>query len=135
MKSLISLLFASLFLFSGCSKDKNQVFFSSRPITEKTFDFSQTQTNFKKGQKINFVLVKNTEFLSKKIRLQIIQQSDKVDVLGYKLEYANDFEINPKKQFYVNNVHIHNNGFFIFRFFDFADLKKPYAESFVWINN
>lgn len=127
------LLVILVFTLTGCDKNKNYVFFSSKPITSQTFSFNQSEKVFESGQKINLVFVTQNPFNSNKIRLQVLKVKENVQVYGYTLESARDIEIDVTKNYFISNFYIHSTGYYILRVFSHSDMEKPLSETDFWI--
>lgn len=138
MKKLILLLvFIITFTFiSGCDKKENAyIYFSSGPINKDSFSVSKAQTDFMAGQRINFVIFTPEPFNTNKIRLQFLKIDQKSSPLNiFTVAQVRDIQVDPDKNYVVNNVYLYLEGYYILRVFKKSDWKKPFAQADFKVN-
>ena len=116
----IFLLFFILICFGftcGCKDTKPRVYLSTRPLMRETFE---PMNEFKKDDKINFILIVPKGFKADTVRLQLLKKSGLSPTFGYTLALGKDYNV-ENQHYLTGGFTVYSGGRYELMFFEPPD--------------
>ena len=113
----------SIFLVSGCDKEKAVILFNNQPINSQTLH--APVDIFEMGETTHFVVFNPKGFESPYLRLQIIKKETKTKNWGFKIHTSKNIKIDNTKKYYIDSFKLSQSGSYIVSLFYLNDLNRP----------
>lgn len=134
MKKIILFLIAFIFLtnvvFAKKKENSTLILSEIDPSGFYQYDYKiQTQDTFKLGDKIYYMIYNPDGFKSNYIKIQIVKQDDKTNVLGYSRIVNKTIRV-KNKNYYSSYFILNEKGKYFLQIFDITNLQEWLAIGF-----